>query len=267
MSGPGIPSELVIVGPGRVGSAFVRAAAAAGSVAQVVGRSGPLAPLEAPHPGVPIVVCTRADDLAAVIDATAPANRADLVFVQNGMVLPLLASYGLAENTQGLVYFAATSREGPVEAGAPSLFRGKHAAALVALLAADGIPARAVTDRADFAREIGVKLAWNVIFGLLGERHAETVGETVRRRRPEIEALAVEIAPVLARGLDTTIPVGPMVESLVAYSQRIPTFRASVKELPWRNGWIAQAARAWGLETPLHARLLGETGHAADPPE
>ncbi|MDP2304417.1 MAG: hypothetical protein Q8P18_00145 [Pseudomonadota bacterium] len=254
------PAGLVVVGAGRVGSAFLRAAAVAGVPTTTVGR-GDSAALSVPHPGRPILVCTRADDLAGVIAATSPENRADLVFVQNGMLRPLLAAHGLADNTQGLVYFAATSRTERVEPGAPSLFWGPHAAAIVALLAADAIPARVVPDRAEFSREIGVKLAWNIIFGLLGERHAEPVGETVRRHRQELTALAVEIAPVLARGLDTTIPVRPLVERLVAYSLSIPTFRASVKELPWRNGWVATAARTFGLATPLHDRLLRETGH------
>ncbi|MDP2317416.1 MAG: hypothetical protein Q8P41_31315 [Pseudomonadota bacterium] len=258
-----IPREIVIVGPGRVGSAFVRAAVAAGARPHVIGRGGPHTPLQNPHPGVPIIVCTRADDLAGVIAVTAPENRGDLVFVQNGMIGPLLAAHGLAGATQGLVYFAATTRAGPVEAGAPSLFHGPHAAAMVEILAADRIPAEVVPDREAFAREVGTKLAWNAIFGLLGERYGESVGETVARRRAEIDALAAELAPVLARGLATTMPTDALVRRLVAYSTSIPTFLATVKELPWRNGWIAQAARDFALPAPTHDRLLRETGHAA----
>jgi ketopantoate reductase len=263
---PERPDRIVIVGPGRVGSAFVRAAAAAGIPADVV-RRGSTGPLATPHPGVPIVVCARADDLDGVIRATAPENRADLVFVQNGMLLPLLRAHGLADATQGLVYFAATSREGPVEPGAPSLFWGPHAAAVVGMLAAGGIPAREVPDRAEFSREIAIKLAWNAIFGLLGERYGETVGETLTHRRPLVDALAAELAPVLTAALrvddpGTSVPVDLLVDRLVAYSSRIPTFRAAVKELPWRNGFLVAAARAQGAATPLHDRLLGETGHA-----
>jgi ketopantoate reductase len=204
-------------------------------------------------------VCTRADDLATVIEATHPANRADLVFVQNGMLRPLLARYGLAENTQGLLYFAATTRE-TASPGAPSLFWGPHAAAMADLLASTGIPARVVREREEFAREIAIKLAWNAIFGLLGQHHDLSVGETAARHRDEVEALAAELAPVLARGLDTTVPVPLLVDRLLAYTAEIPTFRATVKELRWRNGWLADTAHARGLPTPLHDALLRTIG-------
>lgn len=256
------PPKLIVVGPGRVGSAFLRAAATATVPAVSVGRADP-SPITTPHPGTPILVATRADDLAGVIAATTEENRADLVFVQNGMIQPLLADHGLADNTQGVLYFAATSLTEPVQPGAPSLFWGPHAAALVGILAADRIPARVVADRAEFAREIGVKLAWIVIFGLLGQRYDLPVGETVRRRRPQIVALGKELAPLLARALGIPIPVRPLVEDIITYSQRIPTFRATVKELRWRNGWVVDASRKFGLATPLHDRLLRETGHPA----
>jgi len=254
--------SLVVVGAGRVGSAFVRAATAAGLPVDVVRREGPTDPLRAGAIGTPILVCTRADALADIIAATAPARRADLVFVQNGMIRPLLAAHGLEGATQGLLYFAATSRAGPVEPGAPSLFWGPHAPAVVALLTGAGIPAAVLTDRDEFSREIGVKLAWNAIFGLLGERWDEAVGETLARRPDAVAALAAELAPILARGLDTTIPVPALVDRLRAYSASIPTFQARVRELPWRSGWIFRAARSYALPTPLHDHLLAETGHA-----
>ncbi|MFN7144104.1 MAG: ketopantoate reductase family protein [Myxococcota bacterium] len=259
----GLPDTLVVVGAGRVGSAFVRAAEGLGVPVEIVGRAGGVAGGPPPAPGShPILVCTRADDLEDVLARTPDERRRDLVFVQNGMIAPLLARHGLAGNTQGLVYFAATSRQGPIEPGAPSLFHGPHAAAIVAMLDAAGIPARVVPDREAFAREVATKLAWNLVFGLLGERFGETVGESATRRRDLVETLAAEAAPVLSRALGAEVPVAPLVERLVAYSLGIPTFRASVKELRWRNGWLAEAARAANIATPLHDRLLAETGHA-----
>ena len=45
-------------------------------------------------------VCTRNDDLEDVISRTPPARREDLVFLQNGVLGPLLEKHGLAKNTQ-----------------------------------------------------------------------------------------------------------------------------------------------------------------------
>lgn len=45
-------------------------------------------------------VCTRNDDLENVISRTPASRRQDLVFLQNGVLGPLLEKHGLAENTQ-----------------------------------------------------------------------------------------------------------------------------------------------------------------------
>ncbi len=249
-----LPQRLVVVGAGRVGSAMVRAAEAAGVPVTVVGRGGD--GLAHVAPGAPIVVCTRADDLDEVLRAVPTLHRPHLVFVQNGMILPFLRDHGLAHATLGLIYFAATSRQGPIEPGAPSLFHGRHAAELVAVLDAAGIPAREVPRWEEFAKEIAVKLAWNIVFGLLGDTFDETVGETATRHHAEVEALGREVAPVLAAAVRAPVPADELVERLVAYSLGIPTFRAAVKELRWRNGWLAAFASRLGIATPKHDRLF-----------
>ena len=51
----------------------------------------------------PIYVCTRNDDLEAIIEKTPVNRREDLVFLQNGILSPYLQSKGLLANTQGRV--------------------------------------------------------------------------------------------------------------------------------------------------------------------
>ena len=64
----------------------------------------------------PIYLCTRNDDLEAIIMKTPNNRRADLVFLQNGMLGPYLNSKGLPENTQGLIYFAVSKTgEKPID--------------------------------------------------------------------------------------------------------------------------------------------------------
>jgi hypothetical protein len=52
-------------------------------------------------------VCTTNDALEdVVLHAVAPHQRQQLVFVQNGMLLPWLATHGLQHNTQVLLYMS-----------------------------------------------------------------------------------------------------------------------------------------------------------------
>lgn len=47
--------------------------------------------------------------LPQVIAECPPARRPDLVFCQNGMLLPLLEQQGLADNTSALLYLSASA--------------------------------------------------------------------------------------------------------------------------------------------------------------
>ena len=242
---------ITVIGPGRVGHVLRRCAEEAKMPVTLLGRGEPV------H-GDLLLVCTRADDLDGVIDATPLALRARLVFLQNGLLRPFLLERGLADNTQGLLYFAATARDGRAEPGAPSLFFGPHAAALVTLLTAGSLPARALADAAELGREVAVKLCWNVIFGLLGQRFDEPVGTSADRSL--VGDLVLELTPALASAVGAPLEPDVILARILAYSREIPDFRASVKELRWRNGAVRAAARAGGLATPLHDRLLAEVG-------
>lgn len=246
-------SPLTIIGAGRVGHVFARCAEAAHQPARFVGRGEPI------EAAGLLIVCTRADDLPAVIAATPLERRHDLVFVQNGLLRPFLVANHLADNTQGILYFAATARDGRAEPGAPSLFYGPHAGPLVTLLTAGGLPARALADSAELGREVAVKLAWNVIFGLLGQRFDEPVGASAART-PLLEALVQELTPPLAVAVGSTLDPQILLDRTRAYSMEIPAFRASVKEFSWRNGAVRAAARDAGLATPVHDALLAEVG-------
>lgn len=220
---------MIIVGAGRVGHVFARAGGT------LVRRGEPI-----PN-GAPIVVCTRNDDVEAVIAATPATSRASLVFVQNGILRPLLTKWGLRSATVGVLYFAASDLSGNAVPGPPSRFAGPNASVMIAMLRRLGLPAERSTDiDGDAAR----KLLWNVVYGVLGEAHDAPVGEVPEE---DVRRLVDELAPVLG--------VAPDAEPLLAYAGSIPDFRASVKEWRWRNGYVRERARALGLATPFHDRL------------
>ena len=62
-------------------------------------RRGDAFPASTP-PGTPILVATRNDALASVVEATPVERRRDLVFMQNGMLQPWQEARGLGDATQ-----------------------------------------------------------------------------------------------------------------------------------------------------------------------
>ena len=222
----------------------------------LVGRTDDARPVSEPHPGRPILVCTRNDDLDGLIEDVHPANQPDLVFVQNGMLRPWLAEHGLLGNTQGLLYVAVPKVGARPQPGGESVFWGPWATELAELFASNGVAARALSDAAAFQREIAVKFIWTAVLGLLGEATGRAVGPICVEQRAEVEALCAELAPVLARALGVSLPVRPLTATILEYSATIPDYRASLKEWRWRNGWLVDEAAAQGAVLPRHAAWL-----------
>jgi hypothetical protein len=242
---------LTIVGGGRIGSALASVAAAEGVEHLLMDRGGDDTLLR--EGAGPIVVCTRNDDAAGVVARC--ERRADMVFVQNGAFLPWAESQGLGQSTFGLLYFAVPSAGATPEPGGETVFFGPHALGLVYLLRRAQIPARALDSPEELRREVAVKLIWAAIFGLLGDLHRETVLASCARST-EVRALVDELSPVCDAGLGTTLDPEVVTGRLLAYSHAIGSWRASVKEWRWRNGWLVDTALASGRACPRHDQLL-----------
>lgn len=208
--------------------------------------------------GVPILLAVRNDDLDAVL-ARVPAHRhGDLTFVQNGMLRPWLAAHGLDGATRGLLFMAVPKRGAAIEPGGESPFHGPHAQTLVDAFVAAKLPARRV-DAQEFAAMELEKLLWNSCFGLLCDAYDGDVGTIVRERYGELHALVAELLAVGAPALGISLALDALVERLAAYSRSIPSFRASLKEWRWRNGWFVELAAERGMSLPNHERLLAQT--------
>ncbi|MFT5586718.1 MAG: ketopantoate reductase [Cognaticolwellia sp.] len=229
-----------IIGAGRVGLALAKIAS---TRPHARGQSWSKA-----QPG-PLIVCTRNDDLAGVIQATPAARRTDLVFIQNGMIEPLLKDHGLLQNTQALVYFAVSAKgQDPVDGGG-TVVSGPWAQEFQSLLGQASLGCSVVAPHS-FQLQMVEKLLWNCVFGLLCQRHSASVGVLVREQGAEIQALSDELQGVAERALDLALQPG-VPERLCDYSMKIADYRGAVKELPWRNGWfLAQE------QSPLHSQWL-----------
>jgi ketopantoate reductase len=220
----------------------------AGSEAMLVRRGEPI-----PTEDGPIYVCTRNDELEAVVGATLPAHRQNLVFLQNGMLQSWLEQHGLQDNTQALIYFAVQSLgDKPVDGGGTVVW-GAWAEAFVQLLQSAGIDSR-VVDRLTYQHQMVEKLLWNCIFGLLSQRHGASVGIVADRHAPEVQQLVDELVPLAEQTLNVRLEPG-VTQRLCEYSRSVANYRGAVKELPWRNGWFLDIAR-----TPQHVAWLQEVG-------
>jgi ketopantoate reductase len=249
---------MIVVGAGRVGGALHAAAQAAGIECALVTRSHGWDHLD-DAPGTPILVTVRNADLDGVVARVPDRRRADLVFVQNGMLRPWLRTAGLGSATRGLLFFAVAERGGPIVTGPDSPFCGPHALAVVRFLVAVGVPAIEV-DWARFTAYEHEKLVWNTAFGLLCQAKSCAVGEVVDRHGEDLRALVGELNRVASVSMGFDVDVDTLLARLVAYTRTIPNYRGAVKEWPWRDGWFVRTAERYRFELPVHTRLCAEAG-------
>ncbi|AAF18505.1 hypothetical protein AtNW77_Chr1g0017751 [Arabidopsis thaliana] len=252
----------VIVGGGRVG----RALQEMGNGEDLLVKRGEAVPVDFEGP---ILVCTRNDDLDAVLEATPQSRWKDLVFFQNGMMEPWFESKGLGDTDQVLAYFAVSKLgEPPVDGktdtnpeGLTAAY-GKWASEIAARLQSGGLSCK-VLDKEAFQKQMLEKLIWICAFMLVGARHpGASVGTVEKEYRDEVSRLIQELAAAAAAEKGLTFEEN-MVERLCAYSRAVSHFPTAVKEFKWRNGWfysLSEKAIAEGQPDPcpLHTEWLKE---------
>ena len=252
---------MIVIGAGRVGTSLHRRARERGLPCTLVSRTDGWDAVSDGMPGRPILVAVRNDDLRVLVDRVPPHRHLDLVFVQNGMIRPLLRDLHLARCTRGLLFLAADAREGELAPGGVSPFCGPHDTAIVQWLVGLGLSAQAV-DWAMFTAAELEKLVWNAAFGLLCDRWDCDVRTVVNDHRDDLSRLAGELSRVGRASMGVDFELDRLVERLVAYALTIPTWRASVKEWKWRNGWFDRTATHFGLSTAFHRELVTAVGKA-----
>ncbi|KAF5188646.1 nuclear protein [Thalictrum thalictroides] len=217
----------------------------------------------------PILVCTRNDDLEAVLESTPQSRWKDLVFFQNGMLEPWFQSKGLKDADQVLAYFAVSKLgEPPVDGktdtnpeGLTAAY-GKWASAVATRLESGGLSCK-VLEKEAFQKQMLEKLIWICAFMLVGARHpGATVGAVEKEYRFEVANLISELASAAAAEKGIVFEQA-MEERLCAYSRAVAHFPTAVKEFKWRNGWFYSLTKKAVTEgkpdpCPLHTEWLKE---------
>jgi len=269
-----VPS--VIVGGGRVGE-MLRGAGGGDDV--VVGRGGKIPETHEGLDSFPIYVCVPNSELEGVIRSCPSSKLDDLVFVQDGMIEPILKKYALCgnENTQMLPYFTLFSKGGRPQdslvdlgtdafgeakyAGETSIC-GKWAGALKQRLDRLNLHSRILFYR-DWRRAMLEKILFDSVFPLVGSMHKGlSIGEVGQRHTEECQEMITEIAKSLPGTLAVTLMYG-VEERLFAYSQHdnVEYRPCKIEQYPFRNGFwytFSQQAKQIGFPdpTPMHTEYL-----------
>lgn len=247
---------MIVIGQGRVGAAL-HALDPQGVTA--IDRAQGWEALQG-KAGEPVLVATRNDALAGVVQKVPEHRREDLVFVQNGMLRPWITEQGLGAVTRGILFFAVQRKGDTPQPGGESPFWGPRAALVVEWMQAHGLPAKAVSAE-QFAQIELEKLAWNCVFGVMGQASGLGVGAVVEQRGDAFAALSAELLALGAKSLEIDLDPAAITHSMADYARSIPSYQASVKEWAWRNGWFVDLARQDGsFEGSEHAKWLQAAG-------
>ncbi|GLC35779.1 hypothetical protein PLESTB_000493400 [Pleodorina starrii] len=220
----------------------------------------------------PIYVCTTNDALESVLRRTPPARRSDLVFFQNGWLLPWLEAHGIADVTLVAVYMAAAP-DGTATDGLRTVACGRWADHVASTLARGAVSCAVVGDGVMY-RALAEKMLWASIFWLLSTAlGGAKVGDIAAHHRSDVEALVDELLPPLRLSLEASSANRPgaleaavalrdhgsVVRALLEYSESIshaiPSREMALAEFAWRNGALLQMG-----STPLHSGWLRRAG-------
>jgi len=267
----------IIVGDGRVGGLLADFGARRGYDDILVKRGDPIPELQAGGQLVrkPIYICTRSEDLDAVLGACPKERWEDLVFMQNGQLEPFRQRYALYETTQAILWFAAMRKGAKPKDGitseAPeglSCVSGKWSGALKMRLGTGNLACSTVNHR-DLRRNMLEKLVWISSFMLVGAVHGGiTVGEVAEKHEDEVRDMIRELASFCRFTLSVALKTG-LEDRLLAYSKTVDFFPTAIKEFEFRNGYFyrfslmaGKRTNAAGItvdmpdSTPMHTEYL-----------
>jgi len=263
---PPLPDQpSIIIGQGRIGSLL----ASLGGGKDVIVKRGESIPAD--HPG-PIYICTRNDVLEDVIKSCPENKREDLVFLQNGMIEPLLRKFGLEKASKANIYFAvpkigAEPKDGKTDTDPDGLTAatGKWAFAFQERITKADLSCKVLFER-DFRRSMFEKLIWISAFMLVGSVHGNIpVGDVEKFHKKEVEEMIEELT-MFVRFTTGCALLNGTVNRCCAYARAVADFPTALKEFEWRNGWFYEyslRAREKGIpsQTPMHDDYL-EDGKA-----
>lgn len=216
----------------------------------------------------PIYVCTRNNDLDAIIEKTPVDQRENLVFLQNGILTEYLKGKGLEDNTQALIYFAVSKLgEAPIDGKTDlnpeglTAVTGKWGDDLANRLN-DGNLSCHVLDKEPWTIAMLEKHIWICAFMAVGAKHGCTVGDVESKYNDEVRNMITELGIAASQAVGVEFPSG-LQDRLCAYARSVAHFPTALKEFEWRNGWFVDITLKAGNELradpcPSHTQIMSD---------
>ena len=251
------PEYAEIIGGGRIGSLLAEA-----GNCRLLGRTDTIDP---DRTGCPILIATRNDALAGIIEACPEHRRPDLVFLQNGYLDDFLASHGLQDNTQVLLYVSVTAKGVPAVDGVTTVnpeglttATGKHAQAFANRLAALNLKCNVVSADA-YKPSMFEKLIWISTYMLVGTaKSCKSVGQAGSDYKELVEQVISELVAAVSQKEKIAFEAGT-IPRLAAYTDVVTDFPCAVKEFEWRNEYFYKLG---DKACPTHNAMLRECADA-----
>jgi len=241
-----------------------------GDGSDVLLRRGDAFPEDAPVG--PIFVCTRNDALKDVIAMVPKERREDLVFIQNGALLPFLESElgaGVPFSVL-LVYFAVAKKGDPPLDGKTDTDPEGLTAVNASGKWADAIAERLTTSQLSctvmgepsFTQAYWEKNLWIAAYMMVGALNSGcTIGDVESKHRAQVDALIGELATALTAAYpELQWSRTLLFDRLAAYARSVAHFPTAVKEFEWRNGAfydLTLKAQAAGRPDPCPTHTEG----------
>jgi ketopantoate reductase len=244
-------SDVTIVGMGRIGRVLGRAAEAAGARVSSVTRVG-----GDPAATGLIILAVGEDDLENAAARFSTTSSARLVFVQNGLLVDVMARYPGAG--RGLLHFNADA-QGRVRVLMPSIFGGSLVADLTSLakwLTASDIPARFEPEDGKLRVEEIRKLLWSTVLSVLAATEKIPVGRVPTECAATMDALARECIAVAATALQIDPPVDDLLSSLPQMAAALPDYAGSARGQRYRNALLIDLGDKFKIPTPNNRRVV-----------
>ncbi|HHH44808.1 MAG TPA: hypothetical protein ENK49_11780 [Gammaproteobacteria bacterium] len=250
-----MPSPVVVIGIGEMGSVFARGFLRSGHPVYPVTRTVPVTEIFTQVPAPEMVLLAVAEqDLHTALDDIPAGWRDRLVLLQNELLPADWIRHGYDDPTVISVWFEKKKgRDSKVIIPSPAY--GPHAGLLASALGSIDIPVQVVADHDTLLFELVRKNVYILTTNIAGLQTGGTVGELWSQHRDTARAIALEVIALQERLAGRTLNAEALIDAVVIAFEADPAHQCMGRSAPARLQRALQLADQFGLELPALRRV------------